>query len=146
MNKFVIVDGLPYLYAGGKAYAVRWDENGFTVGAEVELASVPAVTYSELSIKAKCHSCLNSIDVPEPQQDGQEDQQAEQQPEQQEEGGQDDSQQEDEPQQDGQEDQQAEPLEKMTVAQLKAYAAEKGIDLNGATKKADIIEAIKAAE
>lgn len=115
MNRFIIVDGLPYLYADGKAYAVRWMDDVFTVGAEVELASVPAVTYSELSIKAKCHSCLNSIDIPEPQQDGQE-------------------------------DQQAEPLEEMTVAQLKAYAAEKGIDLNGATKKADIIEAIKAAE
>lgn len=145
MNKFVIVDGLPYLYAGGKAYAVRWDEKGFTVGAEVELASVPAVTYSELSIKAKCHSCLNSIDIPD-QQGGKENQQAEQQPEKQEEGGQDDSQQGDGLQQGGQENQQAEPLEEMTVAQLKAYAAENGIDMNGATKKADIIEAIKAAE
>lgn len=136
MNRYIIVDGLPYLYAGGKAYAVRWIDGVFTVGAEVELASVPAVTYSELSIKAKCHSCLNSIDIPEP--DGQEEpQQAEPKPEQQEDDG----------QQDGQEDpEQAEPLEEMTVAQLNEYAAEKGIDLNGATKKADIIEAIKAAE
>ena len=39
MNRFVIVDGLPYLYADGKTYAVRWDEKGFTVGAEVNLAS-----------------------------------------------------------------------------------------------------------
>lgn len=117
MNRFIIVDGLPYLYAGGKAYAVRWIDDVFTVGAEVELASVPAVTYSELSIKAKCHSCLNSIDIPDQQDD------------------------------DGQDEpEQAELLEKMTVAQLKAYAAENGIDLNGATKKADIIEAIKAAE
>ena len=54
MNRFVIVDGLPYLYADGKTYAVRWDEKGFTVGTEVELTSVPAVTFSELSIKAKC--------------------------------------------------------------------------------------------
>lgn len=123
MNRFIIVDGLPYLYADGKAFAVRWDEKGFTVGAEVELASVPEVTYSELSILAKCHSCLNSIDVPEPLQGGQEDQQAEQQAEQQE-----------------------EPLEEMTVAQLKAYAAENGIDLGTATRKAAIIEAIKAAE
>lgn len=140
MNRFIIVDGLPYLYAGGKAYAVRWIDDVFTVGAEVELASVPAVTYSELSIKAKCHSCLNSIDIPDQQDDDGQDEpeQAEQQPEQQDEGGQDDSQQ-DEPEQ-------AELLEKMTVAQLKAYAAENGIDLNGATKKADIIEAIKAAE
>ena len=54
MNKFIIVDGLPYLYADGKAYAVRWDDKGFTVGAEVKLASVPDVTYSEISVKAKC--------------------------------------------------------------------------------------------
>lgn len=67
MNKFVIVDGLPYLYAGGKAYAVRWDSDGFTVGAEVKLKSVPAVTYGELSIKAKCADCLDSIGA-EPKQ------------------------------------------------------------------------------
>ena len=36
-------------------------------------------------------------------------------------------------------------LEKMTVADLKAFATEKAIDLAGATKKADIIAAIKAA-
>lgn len=64
MNRFIIVDGLPYLYADGKAFAVRWDEKGFTVGAEVELASVPAVTYSEISIMAKCAGNLNSIDKP----------------------------------------------------------------------------------
>lgn len=61
MNRFVIVDGLPYLSADGKTYAVRWDKNGFTVGTEVELTSVPAVTYSELSIKAKCARHLDSI-------------------------------------------------------------------------------------
>lgn len=60
MNRFIIVNGLPFLYANGKAYKVRWDDKGFTVGAEVELASVPTVTYSELSIKAKC-SNLDSI-------------------------------------------------------------------------------------
>lgn len=60
MNRFIIVDGLPYLYANGKAYAVRWDEKGFTVGAEVKV-SVPTVTYSETSIKAKCAGCLDSI-------------------------------------------------------------------------------------
>ena len=138
MNRFIIVDGLPYLYADGKAYAVRWIDDVFTVGAEVELASVPAVTYSELSIKAKCHSCLNSIDLPAPleddlQQDGQEEPKQE--------GTQDEN-----GQQDGQEEPKQEALEDMTVAQLKEYAEEKGIDLNGATKKADIIEAIKAAE
>lgn len=61
MNRFVIVNELPYLLAHGKTYAVRWDDQGFTVGAEVKLASVPGVTYSELSIKAKC-SNLNSIE------------------------------------------------------------------------------------
>lgn len=61
MNRFVIVDGLPFLYADGKTYAVRWDEEGFTVGAEVKTKSVPAVTYNELSIKAKCAACLDSI-------------------------------------------------------------------------------------
>lgn len=61
MNEFIIVDGLPYLYADGKAYAVRWDEAGFTVGAEVKLASAPMVTYSELSVTAKCAGHLDSI-------------------------------------------------------------------------------------
>lgn len=60
MNRFVIVDGLPFLFANGKTYAVRWDDKGFTVGAEVNLASVPSFTYSELSIKAKCKT-LDSI-------------------------------------------------------------------------------------
>lgn len=61
MNRFVIVDGLPFLLANGKTFAVRWDENGFTVGAEVKLASVPEVTFSELSILAKCDGHLDSI-------------------------------------------------------------------------------------
>ena len=60
MNRFIIVNGLPFLYANGKAYKVRWDDKGFTVGAEVKLVSVPTVTYSELSIKAKCRN-LDSI-------------------------------------------------------------------------------------
>ena len=38
------------------------------------------------------------------------------------------------------------PLAAMKVEELKAYAAEKGIELGEATKKADIIAAIKAAE
>ena len=60
MNKFIIVDGLPFLYANGKAFRVRWDDKGFTVGSEVELASEPSVIYPELSIKAKC-AILDSI-------------------------------------------------------------------------------------
>ena len=37
-------------------------------------------------------------------------------------------------------------LENMTVAELKEYAAERGISLSGITRKADIIAAIRAAE
>ena len=61
MNKFIIVDGLPFLLAHGKTFAVRLNEVGFTVGPEVELASVPAATYSEVSIRAKCAGHLDSI-------------------------------------------------------------------------------------
>ena len=61
MNRFVIVDGLPYLIAHGKTFAVRWDDKSFTVGAEVKLASVPSVTHGELAIKAKCTGNLDSI-------------------------------------------------------------------------------------
>lgn len=66
MNRFVIVDGLPYLIDGGKTFAVRWDDKGFTVGAEVKLASVPDVTFSELSVKAKCAGKLDSIGADKP--------------------------------------------------------------------------------
>ena len=65
MNRFVIVDGLPYLYAAGKTYAVRWDSEGFTVGTEVELTSVPAVTLSELSVKAKCERLDSIVQIEE---------------------------------------------------------------------------------
>lgn len=61
MNEFIIVDGLPYLYANSKAYSVRWDEAGFTVGAEVNITSAPVFRYSELSITAKCAGHLDSI-------------------------------------------------------------------------------------
>ena len=60
MNRFIIANGLPYLFANGKIYAVRWDDEGFTVGAEVKLASVPSVTHGELAVKAKCQ-ILDSI-------------------------------------------------------------------------------------
>lgn len=40
----------------------------------------------------------------------------------------------------------AKPLDDMTVDELKAYAAAKGIDITGKTTKADILAAIKAAE
>lgn len=41
---------------------------------------------------------------------------------------------------------QADPLKKMTVDELKEYAATNGIDLGKATKTADILAAIQAAE
>lgn len=110
MSRFVIVDGLPYLLAHGKTYSVRWDEKGFTVGAEVKLASVPARTFSALSVQAKCAGHLDSISAPGATQE-----QAEH-----------------------------EDLDEMSVKELKAYAEEHGIDLNGLTKKADILKAIKA--
>ena len=145
MNRFIIVDGLPYLYADGKAYAVRWDEEGFTVGTEVELTFVPEVTYSELSVTAKCHDCLNSIDEPENQvndtdTEGQNDDTDNMQAENQvndtdTEGQNDDT---DIPE--------APAFEELTVSKLKDYAAEHGIDLGKATKKADIIAVIRAAE
>lgn len=116
MNRFVIVDGLPFLLVHGKTYAVRWDHKGFTVGTEVKLASVPVVTYSELSIKAKCAGHLDSITKrKEPEQ---------REPEQQE---------------------QEVDFSDMTVAELKEYAASNGIDLGDARKKADILETIKKA-
>jgi hypothetical protein len=110
MNRFVIVGGLPYLLAHGKTYSVRWDEKGFTVGAEVELASVPARTFSALSVQAKCAGHLDSISAPGATQE-----QAEH-----------------------------EDLDAMSVKELKAYAEEHGIDLNGLTKKADILKVMKA--
>lgn len=59
--RFVIVDGLPYLYEGGKAYKCRFDDEGFTpTQEEIELNNIPAEVYSELEIKAQC-ACLDSI-------------------------------------------------------------------------------------
>ena len=118
MNRYVIVDGLPYLLANGKTYSVRWDEKGFTVGAEVMLASVPAYTFSELSVRAKCAGHLDSISAPGATQDKAETE-------------------------DLQEDVN---LDDMTVKELKAYAEAHEIELNGLTKKADILNAIKAVK
>lgn len=39
---------------------------------------------------------------------------------------------------------QSDPLEQLTVAELRTVAAKQLVDLNGVTKKADIIAAIKA--
>lgn len=65
MQEFIIIDGLPYLLHGGRAYAVRWDDKGFTVGGVfregIALADFPRL--SELSVKAKCKA-LDSIGKP----------------------------------------------------------------------------------
>lgn len=114
MNRYVIVDGLPYLLANGKTYSVRWDEKGFTVGAEVMLASVPSYTFSELSVRAQCAGHLDSISAPGATQDKAETEEPEQE------------------------------LDTMTVAELKAVAEQRGIELGDAKKKADILKAIKA--
>ena len=60
MNRFLIIDGLPYLCANNKAFAVRWDDKGFTIGDEVKLTVIPYPLYSEVEIKAKCN-VLDSI-------------------------------------------------------------------------------------
>lgn len=69
MNRFIIVDGLPFLLAHGKVYAVCLHQVGFTLGAEVNLASVPRVTYSETSIRAKCAAHPDSISQQQEQQE-----------------------------------------------------------------------------
>lgn len=110
MNRYIIVDGKPYLYHEGKAYAVRFDDKGLTVSKEVKFPSVPAVTYSELSVRAKC-KVLDSIGEATTEDFSV-----------------------------------ADPLDEMTLAELKEYAKAHDIDLDGATKKADVLAAIKAAE
>ena len=144
MNRFVIVGGLPYLFANGKTYAVRWDEQGFTVGMEVELASIPSspVTYSELSILAKCAGRLNSIDVPEPVTDGQcEQKQTEENPE-----LVPDDQGEPELPEETRDKEDVPDLNSMTVDQLKETAEKRGIDLGNAKKKAEILAVLKGRE
>ena len=133
MNRFIIVDGLPYLYAKGKAYAVRWDSAGFTVGAEVELKSAPVKIYNELSIKAQCANHLDSIGA-EP--DNVPDETPAVEP---------DNVPDETPAVEQVEPKQEEPLDEMTLAELKDYAKEHDINLGGATKKTDVLEVIKKA-
>lgn len=61
MNRYVLVDGKPYLWADGRAYAVRRNKDGFKVGNAVELPEIPTRTYSELSINAKFSDGFDSI-------------------------------------------------------------------------------------
>lgn len=67
MQEFIIIDGLPYLLHCGKAYAVRWDDKGFTVGGIVREGISPTdyPVLSELSVKAKCQGRLDSIGAEE---------------------------------------------------------------------------------
>lgn len=131
MNKYVIVDGLPYLLANGVTYPVKWDTNGFTVGAAVEMAAVPARTYSELSVRAKCAGHLDSITQPGATQET-----ADQERE--------------EEKQESTENTEPAPkrektaLDRMTVRELMVYADTFDIDISGLTRKADILSVIKA--
>lgn len=136
MNRFVIIDGLPYLLANGKAHAVRFDAEGFTVGEAVDKAVSPYPLYTALEIKAKCVD-LDSIkgsqepDQGDPGTEPEDDQEDSDQPE---------------PDQGDPEENQEKPLEKMTLAELKEYAEANNVDLGGARTKATIIEAINAAQ
>lgn len=66
MQEFIIIGGLPYLYADGKAYAVRWDDEGFTLGEifKEDISPSDFIMLSELSVKAKCQGRLDSIGNP----------------------------------------------------------------------------------
>lgn len=120
MSRYVFADGLPYLLHNGKTYAIRFNPIGYTVGAEVKLASVPSVTYSELSMRAKFPYALDSIGKQEqPVETEQEEEPSQEQPV------------------------EIAGLEEMTLNQLKATAESVGIKLGNARKKADIIKAIK---
>lgn len=70
MNRFVIIDGLPYLFSHGSIFTVCLNKIGFTVGEKVKTSKIPTVTYSELSVRAKC-AVLSSIpaEVEQPEQE-----------------------------------------------------------------------------
>lgn len=54
MNRFIIIDALPYFVAKGNAFAVKLNDDGFEIGERVEFPNMPSCTYSELEVKAKC--------------------------------------------------------------------------------------------
>lgn len=68
MQNFIIIDGLPYLYADGKAYAVRWDDEGFTLGEvfREDISPDDFIMLSELSVKAQCQELDSIGKEPEP--------------------------------------------------------------------------------
>ena len=111
MNRFVIVDGLPYLLANGKAYTVRFDAEGFTMGEVVNKTISPYPLFTATEILAKC-AVPDSI-------------KAKHEP--------------DEPQGE-------KSLDKMTLAELKEYAAAHDINIGSARTKDKIIEAINASK
>lgn len=63
MQEFIIIDDFPYLLHDGKAYAVRWDDKGFTVGGVFREGIAPTdfQRLTELSVMAKCQGRLDSI-------------------------------------------------------------------------------------
>lgn len=69
MQNFIIIDGLPYLYADGKAYAVRWDDEGFTLGEvfREDISPDDFIMLSELSVKAQCQELDSIGKEPEPE-------------------------------------------------------------------------------
>lgn len=145
MNRFIIVDGLPYLYANGKAYAVRWDEKGFTVGAEVKITSVPVVTYPELSIKAKCAGRLDSIGGTVKEASDDEQPETPEAVEDMEPETQEQTTETPEAVEEPEAVEDMEFLEAMKLDALKEYASANNIALNGARTKSAIIAAIKTA-
>ena len=142
---FIIIDGLPYLYAEGKAFKCRFDEKGFTPSQEeVEITEEPAAVYSELEIKAQCQ-CLDSIG-------GAAEEQAEEPEEISEDAAEEQAEEPEEISEDAAEEQAeepeeaADPLAEMTLNELKEYAKQHDIELGSARNKADIIAKITAAE
>lgn len=126
MLRFIIMGGLPYLYADGKAYKCRFDDAGFTpTSDEVEITEEPVSVYREIEIKARC-ACLDSIS-------GAADEQGEEETA--------DEQVED----NTPDDEAAKPLSEMTLEELKKYAKAHDIKLGNARTKDAIIKTIADA-
>ena len=123
MNRFIIIDGLPYLIANKAAHSVRWDEDGFTVGEKVDKTFSPHPLLTEKEVMAKC-AVLDSIGAVHNEEmtlandEVNEDSEAKEE----------------------------QSIEEMTLAELKEYATVHEIDLNGARTKPAIIKAIFSAE
>lgn len=142
MTRFIIHEGLPYSYVDGKTYSVRWDEKGFTVGAEVDLTSAPPETFEmdwpEISILAKCRN-LDSIGI-----DGEAETEEITEILDSDNIDADDIVDTDEAESKKGEVEAIQELEKMTVAELKQFASDNNIEIQ-AKNKAELIEEIKIA-